>query len=108
MQTRSIHPVVAALIAYPFAAWLTMSCMFFAAGADDADHEPSSRNEVIVLAAAPVVLPFLLLLGVLSSGSLEHRQVLEYGAGLIAAWAVCFFLIRFIWTRRRVNPRGCC
>jgi hypothetical protein len=104
MPIRRLHPVVAALIAYPLAAWLTMGCMFVAAGHDADDDDAGhglDRNELIVLAAAPVVLPFLLLLGALSDRSLEHRQLLVYGSIFVVAWLVCWILLRFLWTRLR-------
>jgi hypothetical protein len=96
-----MHPLLAAMISYPFAAWLTMGGMFVAAAFHD--HVPLDSVAVVMIAAGPVVLPFLLLAGALSSGSLEHRQLLEYGLGLAAAWSVSWIIVRFLAARRGVN-----
>ena len=104
MPTRKMHPALVGLIAYPFAAWLTMGGMLLATSI--ADHTgPPDRTEVIVLLAAPVLLPFLMLMGLLSGDSTQLKQVVECTFGLAAAWFVCWVIVRFIASRRRVALR---
>ena len=101
MTNRRLHPLLAALIAYPFATWLVMGGMFFAAraGTTGDDDDRLDRNEIVVFAAAPVVFPIVMLAGALSDSSQQHRQLLEYGGAFLVAWAACWFLVRWLWTR---------
>jgi hypothetical protein len=94
-----IHPILAPLIAYPLAAWLTMAGLFVVTMITD--HVHLNANGIIAIAAAPVLLPLLLLLAALSNGSLEHRQLVEYGSALLATWVVCWLLIHFFFATQR-------
>jgi hypothetical protein len=102
MPTRRLHPVLTALIAYPFATWLVMAGMYFASRTHDAgddDDDRPGRNEIVVFVISPVVFPVLMLLAVLSNDSQQHRQLLEYGGAFLVAWAACWLVVRWLWSR---------
>jgi hypothetical protein len=101
MANRRLHPVLTALIAFPFATWLVTAGMYFASISHDAkdDDDGPDRSEIIVFIASPVVFPIIMLMGVLSNDSQQHRQVLEFGGAFIVAWAACWLVVRWLWSR---------
>jgi hypothetical protein len=89
-----------AMIAYLLAAWMTMGGLVLVSS--EVAKIPGDISLVIMLVAAPVVLPIALLLGLGNwlSGYTEHNNFPLLCLGLLFSWVFCFAVLRLMLRKK--------
>lgn len=102
MARRTIHPLLAAAVAYPFATWLLAACLLVRSLASGQNLDGSMW---ILLVGAPVAVPLLMLYGIGNwmGGYRQKNEIPWWCVGLAVAWLLCFAVVRFITTTRRAK-----
>jgi hypothetical protein len=105
MPARTIKPLLAVAIAYPFATWLLAAGLIIRSIIGDGFIDGSAA---VMFISAPVAIAMLILYGIGNwmSGFRQQNEMPWWCLVLVLAWLACFVVIRRLAPARRANWTG--